>query len=152
MIANQFGLFERFVNNLALDFKFVLVTRHPREMIASAMKRRGHHAEEALGNYWRATKIVSSALENLGERFEVHQLAHEDFIVNPTLQTEKLFRYLELEIDQEHLHAIDGATYKKSELPSLTFPELTPYAKNIDKMIDQYPFLQRYGRGGGICE
>lgn len=144
VIVNEPQLFDKFVDTMRLDMKFVLVTRHPREIIASSVKRTGRPMERAVARTIANTVEVETAIQRLSARFQILEIAHEDFVDDPEAGARTLFEFAGLPADPALANAIAEATYKKAETPSASMPAIREFDDVIARAIKRYDFFRRY--------
>lgn len=137
-------LFERFLDRMALSPKFFFLTRHPREIVGSLMKRLGITPDEALERVRAGSARTEVALTYIERRYDVHSLSYEDFVEDVPGTLSAMLRFLGLPEDPALGEAVAGACCPNIETAFERYPELRAYDGEIRRIIEACDLFRRY--------
>lgn len=144
VIYHDRGRFEAVISGLDLAPRIIFLTRHPRNIIGSMMKRAGMSAEEAVAVF-RATATEADWVDRyLSDRYDVFRLAYEDFVSDPRGVLAKLLDFVGLPDSPALADAAAAASFKTPAQSGDRHPELAAYDGEISRLIDSAACLQRY--------
>ncbi|MEM8632238.1 MAG: sulfotransferase [Pseudomonadota bacterium] len=137
-------LFGSFLAEMRLDPKFLFQTRHPREMVASMMRRRLIPVEQAVDELWESTEQVSAAHSYLAQSYNTLLYRYEDFVDDVDVTLNSLFSFLGLRSDPALNAAVKKACFSKPERPSEGTPEIRAFDDRIEELIANFAVFEGY--------
>jgi len=89
-IAESADVFETFLTRVGLPVRFIVLARHPREMLGSMVKRLEMPSAEALAVLRRATGHVETAVDWIAPRFP--ELARHAAVIEALIGSSRVLR------------------------------------------------------------
>lgn len=153
---NKNKLYIRARNRLAkkdMNMKVIVSLRNPFDLISTfyyghlnSKRNRSTPILSEKIDYCRKFMEATQALcFDYKDELDLHVIRNEDLIANPKEEVSKLFKFLELEVDEYHLNTIKSFLFKKPRRKVDLVPWSEKDKDNVQRnIIDKYDFLRGY--------
>lgn len=143
-------LLDQLRRTVEVPVQVIVVTRHPLDNIARMVAERAKVAtpDESI-ELLTDRKIerfftLANAVAWLSNHADVHWMAHEEFLADPTAHLADLVRVLELDPDPAHLASAAGIVNESPRLAREAIPWSDGRAERVMERAADYPFFARY--------
>lgn len=142
-IARSWRLFEKLIETVNLNIKFIHVIRNPFDNITTLAVKQTRSLTKAMQQYFNMCRTNSMIISRVDET-QVFELHHNGFIDDPQQWLSRLCNFLGVETNDDYLNACASIVFKQ---PHQSRHKIEWSQNNIDivhTLGRQFEFLQRY--------
>lgn len=143
-LAADPGELDRFEARFGVPVRLVHVTRNPYDNIATWALRRFASVESTAEAYFDLCRAVARVLAHRGEAGVLH-VRHEALLARPAETITSIYRFLGLEVDEEHVLRCASIVYPTSHRSRHDVEWPPELAARVAEEMAAFPFLDGYG-------